>query len=83
MKVTIDIADDLLIEARTQARKEGTALVTLLEAGLRNVLRQRATASPAPARFELPTTGDPERPLDPGYLATELRITRRASRALD
>lgn len=75
MKTTIDIADGLLIEAKAQARKEGATLRALVEEGLRDVLRRRATAQPT-TTFELPTTGDPARPLDPVYLADELRLAR-------
>lgn len=75
MKTTIDIADALLIEAKAQARREGATLRALVEEGLRDVLRQRGTASVSGA-LELPTSGDPKRPLDPGYLASELRMVR-------
>lgn len=76
MKTTIDIADALLVEAKAQARREGATLRALVEEGLRGVLRDRATARTATAAFELPTTGDPARPLDPDYLAAELRAAR-------
>jgi len=75
MKTTIDIADALLIEAKAQARREGATLRALVEEGLRDVLRQRGTAS-ASSGLELPTSGDPRRPLDPAYLAAELRTAR-------
>jgi hypothetical protein len=75
MKTTIDIADGLLTEAKAYARSEGTTLRALVEEGLRSVLDQRAT-SPVRDAFELPTDGDPTRPLDPDYLRRELRRAR-------
>lgn len=80
MKTTIDIADALLSEAKAEARKEGVTLRALVEEGLRHVLRHRATTGTAPTRFELPTTGDPARPLDPTYVAEELRLARAGRR---
>ena len=41
MKSTIDIADQLLAEAKQAAAREGTTLRALVEAGLRQVLRER------------------------------------------
>ena len=45
--ITIDIADSLLTEANQAAAREGTTLRALVEAGLRQVLReQRASSAP-------------------------------------
>ena len=41
MKSTIDIADTLLAQAKQAAAREGTTLRALVEAGLRQVLRER------------------------------------------
>ena len=45
MKSTIDIADNLLAEAKQAAAREGTTLRALVEAGLRQVLRERRARS--------------------------------------
>ncbi len=41
MKTTVEIPDSLAAEARQVARREGTTLRALIEAGLRQVLRER------------------------------------------
>ncbi len=41
MKTTIDIADNLLEEARKQAGREGKTIKALVEEGLRKVLAER------------------------------------------
>jgi hypothetical protein len=41
MKTTIDIADNLLEEARQQAAREGKTIRALVEEGLRKVLAER------------------------------------------
>jgi hypothetical protein len=46
MKTTIDIADSLLSEAKSQAAQEGTTLRALVEEGLRRVLEQRQNQGP-------------------------------------
>ena len=45
MKSTVDIADHLLAEAKQAAAREGTTLRALVEAGLRQVLRERRARS--------------------------------------
>ena len=45
MKSTVDIADNLLAEAKQAAAREGTTLRALIEAGLRQVLRERRARS--------------------------------------
>ena len=45
MKSTVDIADNLLAEAKQAAAREGTTLRALVEAGLRQVLRERRARS--------------------------------------
>lgn len=49
MKTTIEISDALAEEAKALARREGTTLRALIEAGLRQVLRDRRRRS----RFRL------------------------------
>lgn len=61
MKTTIDIADALLIEAKTVAAEEGTTVRSLVEEGLRLAIARRRQGEPfrlRPAGFR----GDGVRP---------------------
>lgn len=44
MKTTIDIADDLLLRAKQEAKASQTTLRSLIEAGLREILGRSAPA---------------------------------------
>lgn len=46
MKTTIEIADSLLQEVKRHAHEENTSVRALVEEGLREVLRKRATGKP-------------------------------------
>jgi hypothetical protein len=46
MKTTVDLNDDLLRAAKDQARREKTTLRSLIEEGLRAVLRERRKTTP-------------------------------------
>jgi hypothetical protein len=50
MKTTVELPDGLLEEAKKVARREGTSLRDLLEAGLRAVLKEHRQPHPS---FEL------------------------------
>lgn len=54
VKTTVDIRDELLAQARTQAARERTTLAALVEEGL--VLRLRSTASRGGALNPLPVS---------------------------
>ena len=45
MKTTLDIADALLIEVKTIARRDGTTMRVLVEEGLRTILVSRKKSS--------------------------------------
>lgn len=49
MKTTVEISDALAEEAKTAARRDKTTLRALIEAGLRQILRERRSG----ARFRL------------------------------
>jgi hypothetical protein len=46
MKTTVDIADPLLMQAKRLASKRGTTLKALMEQGLRQVIADKAQATP-------------------------------------
>ena len=46
MKTTVDLNDDLFRAAKDQARREKTTLRSLIEEGLRTVLRNRKVSEP-------------------------------------
>lgn len=48
MKTTIDIADDLLLRAKQEAKASQTTLRRLIEEGLREILGRSATAQRRP-----------------------------------
>ncbi|HEX9637139.1 MAG TPA: type II toxin-antitoxin system VapB family antitoxin [Acidobacteriota bacterium] len=51
MKTTIEIADPLLREAHSVAKREGTTLRALVEAGLREQLKSRGQGHPFKLRL--------------------------------
>ena len=55
MKITIDISDPILQEARKLASREGRSLRALVEQGLRNVIGERRRKHPI--RWRLVTSG--------------------------
>jgi hypothetical protein len=62
MKTTIDIADPLLEAAKSVAARDGLTLRTLVEQGLRHVLKERKAKS---APFRLRTASFKGRGLQP------------------
>ena len=48
MKTTIDIADDLLLRAKQEAKASQTTLRSLIEAGLREILGRSAASKRRP-----------------------------------
>ncbi len=48
MKTTIDIADDLLLRAKQEARASHTTLRSLIEAGLREILGRSSASKRQP-----------------------------------
>jgi Bacterial antitoxin of type II TA system, VapB len=63
MKTTVTLPDSLLKEAQDLARREGTTLRALIEAGLRSVVNERSAA----ATFELADASVGGRGLQPDF----------------
>lgn len=58
MKTTLDLPDDLLIEAKTLAARRRTTLRALVEAALRREIRPAADMdNPDPEKFEVDPLG--------------------------
>jgi hypothetical protein len=58
MRTTIEIADDLFLQARRVAREEKTTFRSLTERGLRLVLKEKQGRSPAWKWKPVVVTGD-------------------------
>ncbi len=52
MKTTIELPEELFMQAKRAALEQGTTLKALIESGLRYVLAQESTTSPM--RFKVP-----------------------------
>jgi hypothetical protein len=75
MKTTVEIPDGLAEEARALARRERTTLRALIEAGLRQVLRERRGR----ARFALRDASFRGRGLQPGFRDGDWQRIREAA----
>jgi hypothetical protein len=75
MKTTVDLTDQLLRDAQELARREGTTLKALIEAGLRAVLTQRVDAP----LFTLDDVSVGGRGLQPAFRDAGWELLRDAS----
>lgn len=75
MKTTIEIPDALAEEAKGAARRKGTTLRALVEAGLRQVLREQRRRS----RFRLREASYRGRGLQPGFRDGDWARVREAA----
>jgi hypothetical protein len=75
MKTTVDLTDQLLRDAQELARREGTTLKALIEAGLRAVLTQRVDAP----LFTLDDASVGGRGLQPAFRDAGWELLRDAS----
>jgi len=75
MKTTVEISDALADEARSVARREKTTLRALIEAGLRQVLRDRRRRS----RFRLRDASFGGRGLQPEFPDGDWQRIREAA----
>jgi hypothetical protein len=75
MKSTVEIADPLAGEARAVARREKTTLRSLIEMGLRQVLRERRRRS----RFKLRDVSFGGRGLQPHFREGDWQRLREAA----
>lgn len=75
MKTTLDLSDPLLVRAKVLARKRGTTLRSLTEAGLRKVLEADEASPP---RLQEPMTYK-DRGLSPEFQEAGWREIRDAA----
>jgi hypothetical protein len=75
MKTTVEIPDALAEEVRAVARREKTTLRALIEAGLRQLLRERRHR----ARFQLRDASFGGRGLQPGFRDADWHRIREAA----
>jgi hypothetical protein len=75
MKTTVDISDALAEEAKATAAREKTTLRALVEAGLRQVLRERRRK----ARFRLRDASFRGRGLQPAFRDVDWQRIREAA----
>jgi hypothetical protein len=75
MKTTVEISDTLAAEARAVARREKTTLRALIEAGLRQLLRDRRRRS----RFRLRDASFSGRGLRPEFRDGDWQRIREAA----
>jgi hypothetical protein len=83
MKTTVDIADELIAQARRIQKRDDVTLRSLIEDGLRAVIEKRAKP-PKPYKWEPVVVGEPYRPgmeivdvnaaIAEGYAHREARI---------
>ena len=69
MKITLDLPESLLREAKTLAARDGITLTELVESGLRKTVEQRS----APSTFRLPAASWGEAALIAGYEWSRVR----------
>ena len=58
MRTTLNIADELLIEAKQLAARTGRTLTSVVEDALRAAFSRASTPRKEAERFELPTSGE-------------------------
>jgi hypothetical protein len=75
MKTTIDLPDELLLEAQRIARAEGTTLKSVMEEGLRAVIARHHSAQ----QFELSDASVDGRGLQPDFADADWSRIRQAS----
>jgi hypothetical protein len=81
MKTTIELPEDLFLQAKRRALEQGTTLKALIEAGLRQSLAQAKSKRAAPYQFPVVTAMAQSTPnqIDLNRLIDEMRDEASAS----